>query len=69
MDQANKELLSEKRWALLDVEFIRISSTHRCIRKLYILHDNGFTDMEMEFLSLYTLSQFGAKIPIFISIL
>ena len=49
MDQANKELLSEKRWALLDVEFIRISSTYRCIRKLYILHDNGFADMEMEF--------------------
>ena len=42
-------MLVEKRWALLDVEFIRISATHRCIRKLYILCDNGFIDMELEF--------------------
>ena len=39
MHQANKKLLREKHWALLDVEFIRISLTHGCIRKLYILHD------------------------------
>ena len=38
-----------KRSAILDVEFITISSSHRCIRKLYILAENGFTDMEMEF--------------------
>ena len=42
-------MLVEKRWALLDVEFIRTSATHRCIRKLYILCDNGFIDMELEF--------------------
>ena len=42
-------MLVEKRWALLDVEFIRTSAAHRCIRKLYILCDNGFIDMELEF--------------------
>ena len=41
--------LVDKRWAILDVEFIATSSSHRCIRKLYILAENGFTDMEMEF--------------------
>ena len=49
MDQASRELLMEKHWTLLDVEFIRISPTHRCIRKLYILTENGYTDMELEF--------------------
>ena len=44
-----RELLAEKHWALLDVEFIRICSTHRCIRKLYILEQNGRTDIESEF--------------------
>ena len=47
MNQA-REILSEKNWGLLDVEFIQISATHRCIRKLYILAENGFTDLEME---------------------
>ena len=46
---ANRELLIEKYWALLDIEFIRTSSTHQCIRKLYILEKNGYTDMELEF--------------------
>ncbi len=43
------EELIEMNWALLDVEFIRISPTHRCIRKLYILGANGYTDMDREF--------------------
>ena len=42
------EVLAEKSWAILDVEFIRTSPRHRCVRKLYILTKNGF-DMEMEF--------------------
>ena len=49
MQETSTELLVEKSWALLDVEFIQISETHRCIRKLYILCDNGFIDMELEF--------------------
>ena len=43
------ERLVDKRCAILDMEFIAASSNHRCIRKLYILAENGFTDMEMEF--------------------
>ena len=34
MEESNVESLQVKRWALLDVEFIRVTSTHRCIRKL-----------------------------------
>ena len=45
----SRGLLMEKHWALFDVEFIRISPSHRCIRKLYILEKNGYTDMELEF--------------------
>ena len=48
MDQTNRELLVEKHWALHDVELIRISATHRCIRKLYMLEENGYTDVELD---------------------
>ena len=44
-----RELLVEKRWALLNIEFIRTSCSHGCIRKLYILEQNGYTDMESDF--------------------
>ena len=44
-----KELTKEKNWAILDVEYIQISREHRCIRKLYLLAKNGFTESEMEF--------------------
>ena len=43
------EIFKEKNWALMDVEYIRTSSTHRCIRKIYILAKNGSDEMEMEF--------------------
>ena len=49
MDQASKELLMETHWAIMDIEFIRVSPSHRCIRKLYILEENGYTDMELNF--------------------
>ena len=48
MDGAMETLL-KKRWAFLDIEFIQTSPTHQCIRKVYILRDNGLADMEMEF--------------------
>ena len=56
MDQASKELLNEKNWAIMDVEFIRVSPTHRCIRKLYILEENGYTNMELDF---YPCKRYG----------
>ena len=43
------ELMKEKNWALMDIEYIRTSQTHRCIRKLYIIAKDGYTDMELDF--------------------
>ena len=42
-------MMREKNWAIMDIEYIRTSKTHRCVRKLYILADNGYTDMELDF--------------------
>ena len=43
------ELMKEKNWALMDIEYIQTSKTHRCIRKLYILAKDGFTAKELTF--------------------
>ena len=48
VQDSKTQKLADKRWAILDVEFIRTAKRHRCVRKLYILTENGF-DMEMEF--------------------
>ena len=61
MEHTSRELLLKRHWALLDVEFIRISSTHRCIRKLYILTENGQSNMELEFLPCVPYSQLERK--------
>ena len=44
-----KEVMREKNWAILDVEYIQITRDHRCVRKLYLLAKDGFTESEMEF--------------------
>ena len=49
MEQAHKELLLEKNWAIMDIEYITTSRSHRCIRKLYILAKNGKDELEAEF--------------------
>ena len=50
MKQGSREKdLAERYWALLDVEYIQISPGHRCIRKLYILEENGYIDLELDF--------------------
>ena len=41
--------MKEKKWILMDIEFIRTSPTHRWIRKIYILAKNGIDEMEQEF--------------------
>jgi len=46
---AEMMMVGEKNWAIMDVEYIRTSKTHRCIRKLYILAKDGFTDLELDF--------------------
>ena len=43
------EMLKEMNWAIMDVEYIQTSKTHKCVRKLYILAKDGFTDLEIEF--------------------
>ena len=48
MEQA-KQRLNEKNWALLDIEYIQCTRTHKCIRKLYILAKDGYTDLKLEF--------------------
>ena len=44
-----KKLMRKKNWALMDVEYIQTTKNHRCVRKLYILSKDGFTDRELEF--------------------
>ena len=41
--------MKEKNFAIMDIEYIRTSEMHRCIRKLYILGKDGYTDWELEF--------------------
>ena len=53
--------IKDKNFALFDVEYIQSSKIHKCIRKLYILAKDGYTDMELEFKpckSLYELPKF-----------
>ena len=51
MKQQVAEMMLEKNYAIMDVEYIRTSRTHRCVRKLYMLAKNGFDDLELEFYS------------------
>ena len=41
--------MKNKNFAILDVEYIQASKNHKCIRKLYILAKDGYTDMELDF--------------------
>ena len=44
-----KELMREKNWAIMDIEYIQTTTEHRCVRKLYMLAKDGYTDRELEF--------------------
>ena len=44
-----KEYIKAKNWALLDVEYIQCTLTHKCVRKLYILAKDGYMDLLLEF--------------------
>ena len=41
--------LMKKKWLIMDIEYIQTSKEHRCIRKLYMLAKDGFTEKELEF--------------------
>ena len=49
MEQHVAEMMREKNFAIMDIEYIRTSETHQCIRKLYILAKNGYSDVELDF--------------------
>ena len=40
------DMLLEKRWALLDIEFIQSTKNHNSLPKLYILAKDGFKDLQ-----------------------
>ena len=44
-----KEYIKDKNWALLDIEYIQCTRTHKCVRKLYMLAKDGYMDLQMEF--------------------
>ena len=41
--------IKDKNFAILDIEYIQASKSHQCIRKLYILAKDGYTEMELDF--------------------
>ena len=49
MQQLVEERMHQDNFAILDIEYIRISKTHCCVRKLYMLAKNGYDELEMEF--------------------
>ncbi len=51
MNENAVQLLWQKNWAVLKADYIKTSTTHRCIRKFYILSNNMGKELEFEFLS------------------
>ena len=43
------EMMNQKNYAIMNIEYIQTSKTHRCVRKCYILAKYGFTDLELNF--------------------
>jgi len=43
------ELMQEQKWGIMDIEYIQTSKEHRCVRKLYMLAKDRFSDKEFEF--------------------
>ncbi len=41
--------LKENKWMIMDIEYIQTSKEHQCVRKLYMLANNGSTESELEF--------------------
>ena len=42
------DMMREMNFAIMDIEYIQTSKTHRCLRKLYILAKNGFDALSLE---------------------
>ena len=41
--------LKEDKWMIMDIEYIQTSKEHQCVRKIYMLANNGSTESELEF--------------------
>ena len=53
--------LRQKNFALIDCEYIQCTSHHQCVRAIYILCKNGFTEMYAEFYPCKRYRQLEAK--------
>ena len=49
------------KWMLMDLESICTSSTHRCIRKNYLLAKNGSVELELEFHPCIQFKDLGSR--------
>jgi hypothetical protein len=56
-----KEYIKAKNWALLDIEYIQCTRTHKCVRKLYMLAKDGYTDLLLEFFPCEPLHKLDEK--------
>ena len=48
-------------WALLDIEYIQCTRTHKCVRKLYMLAKDGYMDLLLEFFLCQPLRKLNKK--------
>ena len=56
-----KEYVKTKNWALLDIEYIQCTRTHKCVRKLYMLAKDGYMDLLLEFFPCEPLHKLDKK--------
>ena len=56
-----QERMQNENFIIVDIEAIKTSEEHSCIRKLYILSKNGMKDLEVEFVPCKWLSELSWK--------
>ena len=56
-----KEFVKTRNWALLDIEYIQCTRTHKCVRKLYMLAKDGYMDLLLEFFPCQPLHKLNKK--------
>ena len=45
--------LKDNNWMIMDIEYIQTSKEHQCVRKIYMLANNGSTDLSLNFILVY----------------
>ena len=56
-----KEHIKTKNWAILDIEYIQCTRTHKCVRKLYMLAKDGYMNLLLEFFPCQPLWRLNKK--------